>query len=158
MARYFMRFLLRCFYVKKEKILRGPHFGFEMSDFGKTSSDYFIFLELSRKKITFVANFKIKSSKKSNNLKIFNMYTSIQLDDFMTTSRHSVDLVLRASMLFGKVKEWFGKVGIFLFMHIMFLPFVDCLPIFGICYARNSLLISRFLQAITSIHVKTTTI
>ena len=58
------------------------------------------------------------------------MYTSIQLDDFMTTSRHSVDLVLRASMLLGKVKEWFGKVGIFLFMHIMFLPFVALLTYF----------------------------
>jgi hypothetical protein len=55
------------------------------------------------------------------------MYAVLQLDDFMTTSRHSVDVVLKASMLFGKVKEWFGKVGVFLFMHIMVFPFVAVL-------------------------------
>ena len=55
------------------------------------------------------------------------MYASIQLDDFMTTSRHSVDLVLRASALFGKVKEWFGKVGTYVFIHIAVFPFVTVL-------------------------------
>lgn len=58
------------------------------------------------------------------------MYASLQLDDFMTTSRHSVDVVLKASMLFGKVKEWFGKVGIFFFVHVMVFPFVAILAYF----------------------------
>jgi hypothetical protein len=58
------------------------------------------------------------------------MYAAIQLDDFMTTSRHSVDLVLKSSMLLGKVKEWFGKVGSFLFLHITVFPFVAVLAYF----------------------------
>ena len=52
------------------------------------------------------------------------MYASIQLDDFTTTSRHSVDLVLKASALFKSVKDWFGKVGIYVFIHIAVFPFV----------------------------------
>ncbi len=58
------------------------------------------------------------------------MYASIQLDDFMTTSRHSVDLVLKSCALFGKIKEWFGKVGIYLFIHIAVFPFVAVLAYF----------------------------
>ncbi len=52
------------------------------------------------------------------------MYASIQLDDFTTTSRHSVDLVLKASALLKSVKEWFGKIGIYVFIHIAVFPSV----------------------------------
>lgn len=62
------------------------------------------------------------------------MYASIQLDDFTTTSRHSVDLVLKASALFKSVKDWFGKVGIYVFIHIAVFPFV-----FVLAYLRYRL-------------------
>ncbi len=58
------------------------------------------------------------------------MYATVQLNDFTTTSRHSVDVVLKASALFGKVKEWSGKAGVFIVMHIMVVPFVIILAYF----------------------------
>jgi hypothetical protein len=58
------------------------------------------------------------------------MYAAIQLDDFTTTSRHSVDVVLKASMLFGKVKKWFGNTITFFLLHILVLPFVAVLAYF----------------------------